>query len=103
MTTTNRRAPADHKSTADEKRFTFEQDGESFTFPEPISKVTSPGFIRRNRTRDPLDLGFTVFETLAGESPDGVACLEAIDNMTPEQFSAMVDEFWEFAEVPSGE
>lgn len=103
MTTTNRRPPADHKTAREEQHFSFDADGKTYTFPEPVSKVTAPGFIRRNRHRDELDLGFTVFETLAGDSDEGAACLEAIDTMTPDEFTEMVDAFWNFADVPKGE
>lgn len=104
MTTTNRRAaPADRKPAREEQHFSFEIDGETYTFPVPVSKVTSPGFIRRNRHRDELDLGFTVFETLAGDTDEGKRCLEAIDDMSPAEFNTMVDDFWEFSDVPKGE
>lgn len=101
--TTPRKNPDDHKKADGEKRFSFDHGGKTFTFPEPISTVTSPGFIRRNRRRDELDMGFTVFETLAGDTPEGQACLDAIDHMTPDEFNSMVDEFWDYSEVPRGE
>ena len=101
--TTPRKQPHDHEKANAEQRFSFVHDGKTYTFPEPISTVTRPGFIRRNRHRDEVDMGFTVFETLAGDSPQGRECLAAMDDMDRDEFEQMVEEFWTMADVPRAE
>ncbi|WP_166140847.1 hypothetical protein [Nocardioides ochotonae] len=64
--------------------FTFEHDGETYTFERPLDVVRTPGWLRANRRRDELDLAFTILEAVAGDE-----ALEVIDNMTPAQFEAL--------------
>lgn len=96
-------APADHKPAAADRRFSFTHGGKEYTFPNPVSVITSPGFIRKNRRREELDFGFTALEALAGDTKAGVACLDAIDEMEPEEFNTVMEALWEFADMPAGE
>lgn len=75
--------PSKTPTVADDARFTFEHDGETYTFEKDFSEVRRPGWLRANRRRDELDLTFTVLETIAGDE-----ALAAIDTMDEEQFSA---------------
>jgi hypothetical protein len=81
------RMPQDRKTKAGgDGRFTFTHKGKSYTFPNPVSAVTSPGFLRANRRRDELDLSFTIIEILADNDPD---ILAAIDSMPLAEFNRL--------------
>lgn len=69
---------------ADDSLFTFEHDGETYTFEKPFSEVRTPRWLRANRRRDELDLAFTVLETLAGDE-----ALAAIDTMDEDEFASL--------------
>lgn len=103
MPTTPAKRPADHRKPKDEKLFSFDHDGKTHTFPEPVSRITSPGFVRRNRHRDEVDFGFTAIEELAGDTPQGKECLDAVDDMTPDEFNSLCEAIFSFAEMPLGE
>ena len=64
--------------------FSFEHDGETYTFERSFDVVRSPRWLRANRRRDELDLAFTILEEIAGED-----ALEAIDSMDEDQFLAL--------------
>lgn len=69
------RTPQDHKSKSKKKvdapeRFSFEHDGETYTFPSATLDVLTPGFIRKNRRRDETDYFMTIVEALCGQDPD---------------------------------
>jgi hypothetical protein len=63
--------------------FTFEHDGETYTFERPFAVVRSPRWLRANRRRDELDLAFTILEEIAGDE-----VLAVIDSMTEDEFKA---------------
>lgn len=81
---TSPKPSARNKPAAESHLFTFEHDGKTYTFEEDFSKVRSPRWLRANRRRDELDLAFTILEEIAGEE-----ALEAIDDMTEEEFIAL--------------
>lgn len=64
-----------------DKRFTFEHNGETYTFEKGFEVVRSPRWLRANRRRDELDLAFTIIEEVAGDE-----ALEAIDSMSEAEF-----------------
>ena len=64
--------------------FSFEHDGETYTFERSFDVVRSPRWLRANRRRDELDLAFTILEELAGDD-----ALEAIDSMDEDEFLAL--------------
>lgn len=63
------------------ENFTFEHNGETYSFEQGFEVVRSPRWLRANRRRDELDLAFTIIETIAGDD-----ALDAIDDMTEEEF-----------------
>lgn len=63
--------------------YTFDYEGETYTFEKPFSVVRAPGFLRANRRRDELDLAFTILEEIAGDE-----VLALIDRMSDEEFRA---------------
>lgn len=64
--------------------FSFEHNGETYTFEQSFDVVRSPRWLRANRRRDELDLAFTIIEELAGDD-----ALEAIDDMSESEFEAL--------------
>lgn len=64
--------------------FSFEHDGETYTFERSFDVVRSPRWLRANRRRDELDLAFTILEEIAGDD-----ALEAIDSMNEDEFLAL--------------
>lgn len=64
--------------------FSFEHDGETYTFEQPFDVVRSPRWLRANRRRDELDLAFTILEEIAGDD-----ALEAIDSMSEDEFAEL--------------
>lgn len=87
----NAKKPSDRKPKADDETlaFTFEHDGQSFTF-KPTYDVLSPGFLRANRRRDEIDAFFTMVEALADEDT-----LEVIDHMDRDSFKALMEGFYD--------
>lgn len=63
--------------------YTFEHDGQTYTFERPFAVVRSPRWLRANRRRDELDLAFTILEEIAGD-----AVLDVIDSMSEEDFAS---------------
>ncbi|WP_036959133.1 hypothetical protein [Promicromonospora kroppenstedtii] len=72
---------SDTTKTAD--LFSFDHNGETYTFEKSLSVVRSPKWLRANRRRDGLDLTFTILEEVAGAD-----VVEVIDEMTSEEFQA---------------
>jgi hypothetical protein len=67
--------------TASSENYSFEHNGETYTFEQSLDVVRSPKWLRANRRRDELDLAFTVIEEIGG-----VDVVEVIDGMTTEEF-----------------
>lgn len=66
--------------------FSFEHKGKTYTFPKPVQDLLTPAWVRRNRSRETMDLTYAVYEGLVAGSKDAAAILDAIDDMTwPEQ------------------
>lgn len=65
--------------------FSFEHDGKTFHFEHSLDKVRKPGWLRKNRRRDEMDLAFTILEEVAGDE-----ALEAIDEMDQDEFIALM-------------
>jgi hypothetical protein len=95
--------PQDHKSKAgsDEQRFSFTHDGKTYRF-KPTAEILTPGFLRANRRRTPVDFEFTCFEALADDE-----ALEAIDSMTRTEFNHLSrrfrEHYQEYSQVSVGE
>ena len=97
----NAKKPADRKPKKKDapEAFTFEHDGEQYTF-KPTYDVLTPGWLRKNRRRDETDAFFTMVEALVQDDET----LDVIDNMTRSEFRALMTEFYEYLEVAdSGE
>lgn len=93
MTTTPRkvasrtpRRPQDRKPKAATGNFSFVHKGKTFVFPNSVAIIRQPKFQRANRRRDPLDLGFTMIEALAGDDQE---ILDAIDEMDEKEFAEL--------------
>jgi hypothetical protein len=90
--------PEDHKkSKAELEFFAFEYDGETYTFEKSLSALSKPGFIRKNRHKDEMDILFTIFETIAGDE-----ALAVIDDMEQDEFEKFAGEFSEAVEAYQG-
>lgn len=63
--------------------YSFEHDGQTYTFERPFAVVRSPRWLRANRRRDELDLAFTILEEIAGDD-----VLDVIDSMDEDEFKA---------------
>lgn len=63
--------------------FSFEHDGQTYTFERSLDVIRTPRFLRANRRRDEVDLTFTILEEVAGDE-----ALDAIDAMDADQFKA---------------
>lgn len=72
---------------ADKKNFTFTHDGKSYTFEKSLERVRKPGWLRKNRRRDEIDLAFTILEEVAGDE-----ALAAIDDMDEAQFQTIMEQ-----------
>lgn len=72
------------------KNFTFEHDGETYTFEKSFDVVRRPGWLRVNRHRSTLDLTYTVLEEVAGDE-----ALAVLDVMDPDDWRAVADRMWE--------
>lgn len=68
------------------KNFTFEHGGTTYTFAHSFDRVRKPGWLRKNRRRDELDLAFTILEEVAGDE-----ALAAIDEMDEPAFKALME------------
>lgn len=67
--------------------YTFEHDGQTYTFEQPFAVVRSPRWLRANRRRDELDLAFTILEEIGGDD-----VVEVIDNMTEDEFATFAND-----------
>lgn len=67
--------------TSETDNYTFEHNGETYTFEKSLSVVRTPKFLRANRRRDEVDLAFTVLEEIGGED-----VVEVVDSMTEDEF-----------------
>lgn len=80
--------PQDHKASKEElEYFTFEHRGETYTFEGSLKTLSKPGFIRRNRHKDEMDILFTLLEEIAGDE-----ALEVIDDMEQDEFEKFAGE-----------
>lgn len=77
--------------------FSFEHDGETYKFEGSLAEVTKPGFIRKMRKADEVDLLFTMFEMIAGDE-----ALEVIDSMSTDEFKTLVEDFGEAMQAYQG-
>lgn len=68
------------------KNFTFEKDGKTYEFERSLDVVRRPGWLRKNRRRDELDLAFTILEEVAGDE-----ALSVIDEMDEDEFKALME------------
>lgn len=87
------------------ERFSFEHDGETYTF-KPTYEVVTPGFLRANRRRDEIDSFFTMVEGLVDdydELTDRSATLDAIDHMDRDEFHQLMRDFYAHLGGLSGE
>lgn len=82
--------------------FSFEHDGETHTF-QPTYDVLTPGFLRENRRRDEIDAFFTMVEALVPEGQEGRDMLDLIDNMSRQEFRALMEDFYAYMEADPGE
>ena len=73
------RKPQDHKKKAEKADpvFSFEHNGETYTFDRATDEVLTPGFVRRNRDADMADLAYQLIESVAGSE-----ALDVLDNMS---------------------
>lgn len=70
----------------DEGLFSFVHKGKTYTFEKSLDVVRSPGWLRKNRHRDEMDLTFTILETVAGDD-----ALAAIDDMDFAEFTKLAE------------
>lgn len=68
--------------------YSFEFDGETYTFEKSLKEILKPVFIRKNRHRDEADMIFTMLEEVAGDD-----ALAAIDEMELEDFAVFSEDF----------
>lgn len=96
------RKPQDHKKKAEKKeapeaRFSFEHDGETYTFEKETESVLTPGFIRKHRHEDMGELSFLVLEQAAGEE-----VLEVVDNLPNPEFKPLIKDLMDHVEATMG-
>lgn len=102
------KSPSDRKAKKSKDapdRFSFEHDGETYTF-KPTYDVLTPGFLRANRRRSEIDAFFTMVEGLIDDydkKSDKSATLDVIDNMSRDEFKAVMGDFYDYLEVSQGE
>lgn len=73
---------------SENQNYSFDHNGETYTFERSLDVVRSPKWLRANRRRDELDLTFTVIEEIGGAD-----VVEAVDSMTPDDFKAFAKAF----------
>lgn len=83
MTTSTKKTEDHKKSKAELEHFSFEHDGKTYEFEGSLALLGKPGFIRKNRNKDEIDILFTLLEEIAGDD-----ALEVIDDMEVEEFEA---------------
>lgn len=103
MPTTTRKQPTDRKPPAAKMQradtYSFTHDGVTYTSLE-LSSVITPGWVRRNRRRDELDIYMTLFEDVFA-GVDGA--LEAYDAMSWEESQDVVGGLSQMLESTVGE
>ena len=67
--------------------FSFEHKGETYTFEHSLAAVRRPGWLRKNRRRDEIDLAFTILEEVAGDE-----VLDVVDDMDEDEFAALMQQ-----------
>ena len=92
--------PTDRKSKVQDApdAFSFEHDGETYTF-KPTFDVLTPGFLRKNRRREEVDAFFTMVEALVVDDEQ----LDVIDNMSRDEFQQLMKDFYGYLEASQGE
>lgn len=92
------KAPQDHKTKATDEpeAFTFEHDGETYSF-KPTKSVLTPGFVRKHRHSDGGDIVYTLIELLTDED-----ALDVLDNMSFEDNRAVIKAFDKHVEALMG-
>lgn len=92
--------PSDRKSKAQDATdaFSFEHDGETYTF-KPTFDILTPGFLRKNRRREEVDAFFTMVEALVVDDEQ----LDVIDNMSRDEFQQLMKDFYGYLEASQGE
>lgn len=103
----NAKQPSDHQPKKGDavERFSFEHDGETYTF-KPTHSVVTPGFLRKNRRRDEIDAFFTMVEELVDdydELEDKSPTLDVIDHMDRAEFNQLMRDFYTHLGGLSGE
>jgi hypothetical protein len=86
------------KKAKSDPTFSFDLDGETYTFDKPTSDVITTGWLRKNRHRNEEDQFFTAIEGLASED-----VLEVIDDLEPKEFRRLYKEFFEHLGADRGE
>ena len=90
---TTAKKPQDNKSGL----FSFEHDGETYTFIKSLSFTTKPGFIRKNRRKNEADVMFDILEEVCDEET-----LAVIDEMETDEFVKLNLAIGEHIEALSG-
>lgn len=88
MTESTKKPQDRKKSKADLEYFSFEYDGETYAFEGSLSILTKPGFVRKNRHKDEMDILFTLLEEIAGDE-----ALAVIDDMETKEFETFATQF----------
>lgn len=95
---TETKKPQDRKKSKEELAYhSFEYDGETYTFEGSLSVLTKPGFVRKNRNKDQVDILFTLLEEIAGEE-----ALAVIDDMESDEFEKFAEGLNESIEAYQG-
>ena len=93
--------PQDYKPKASESAvsdcFSFEHDGETYTFTPTLEKIT-PGWLRKHRNASDLDVFFTIIELIADEP-----ALTVIDNLSHKEFNQLSTDFFKHLGAQRGE
>jgi len=96
------RKPQDHKKKTEKKappeaNFSFEHDGETYTFERETSDVLTPGLLRKNRHEDFSELVWLVLEKAAGDK-----VLEVIDNLPFKAYKSVFEDLLDHVEGTMG-
>lgn len=88
------KVPADRKRKSEpvEDAFSFEHDGETYTFKPTLDHLT-PGFVRRNRDNE-VEFYYALLEMLAGDD-----ALAVLDDMTFKENSTIMRQFGDHADA----
>ena len=94
---TTPKTPQDHqkkksKAPGRTEPFSFDVDGETYTLKSLDSLTT--GWLRQNRRRTEVDALFTMFEALLPDNAKAAkATLDALEEMSQDEFSQLQDDF----------